>query len=263
MSREFSHEFRGQQYRVRIDCESASAVPLLVCNGFGFSLEALGRAIQPLRDQTIIRFDAPGFGYSSPRYFYRFGDLAAMLDDLLDSLDIDAVDVYGLSWGGMLAQEFALRYPHRCRKLVLAGTWAGLVSVPGNPLLSALRKRRGSRDSAARSRIASLLYGGEVEAQDLPLILGQLRRALGQNFGGVVGQLAAAAGWTSLHRLHAIEHPTLLLYGERDAVVPLVNGRMLQRLLPDAILLTTDCGHFFPWTRAGEVGQLITEFRSR
>ncbi|MEO7059707.1 MAG: alpha/beta fold hydrolase, partial [Lapillicoccus sp.] len=113
----------------------ADQPPLLLCNGIGASLEAL----QPLVDALdpgldIIRFDVPGVG-GSPLGVLPLGfpQLAWMLKRILDQLGHDRVDVLGFSWGGALAQQFAVQHAPRCRRLVLISTSTGVLSVPATP----------------------------------------------------------------------------------------------------------------------------------
>jgi len=64
---------------------------------------------------------------------YGFPELARLLAVLLDELGHQQVDVLGFSWGGALAQQFAVQYRCRCRRLVLICTSPGLPSIPGRP----------------------------------------------------------------------------------------------------------------------------------
>ena len=77
-------------------------------------------------DFTVIAWDAPGAGESAdPPDGFTMADWADSLAGLLDIADVDAAHIVGLSWGGILAQEFYRRYPARTHSLVLAGTYAG------------------------------------------------------------------------------------------------------------------------------------------
>ena len=112
------------------------APPLLLMNGIGAPLEVLQPfvdALQPRR--TVIRFDVPGVG-GSPRPLvpYVLATLTPVVAGMLDRLGYDRpVDVLGLSWGGGLAQHFAVQHRRRCRRLVLAATGTGTLMVPGSP----------------------------------------------------------------------------------------------------------------------------------
>lgn len=260
--REFFHERHRDRIRVRIDPGTDDRVPLLICNGFGIALEMLDSVVAGMPDSTVIRFDAPGIGGSRNRLLpYRFAHLAHMLDDLLEDLDVPQVDIYGISWGGMLAQEFALRYPRRCRKLILASTLSGMVSLPGNVLWHVLLSPGKWFLGKDYSRMASLRFGGRVTRRDWC----DLEEHFVVDFAavpGYFGQMAALIGWTSIHRLHRLVQPVLLLYGTDDSTIPVLNAHLLKAMIPDAQLVTLDCGHLFPWTRSARVHSEISRFRS-
>src|SRR5260370_39198256 len=108
---------------------------LLLCNGIGASLELLQPfvdALDPRRE--VVRFDMPGIGGSpAPVVPYHLWTLAPLLSGLLDQLGHQQADVLGVSWGGGLAQQFAVRRPSRVRRLVLAATSPGAPLVPRHP----------------------------------------------------------------------------------------------------------------------------------
>jgi len=68
------------------------------------------------------------------------------------------------------------------------------------------------------------------------------------------------AGWTSVHWLHELKQPTLVMAGDDDPIIPLVNARLLTRLLPDARLEIFDCGHLFLLTRLDRSAVSIEAF---
>src|SRR5262249_13575645 len=137
--------------------------PLLICNGVGASFELLKPFITALGGVEIIAFDVPGIGGSPlPLVPYRFWSLACLVSRLLDHLGYREVDVLGVSWGGGLAQQFAIQYPGRCRKLILAATSTGALSVPGRlSVLSKMLTPRRFLDRSYMARISSEIYGGE------------------------------------------------------------------------------------------------------
>src|SRR5215469_15823176 len=147
----------GQRLRTTIRRGDGSRTPLLLMNGIGANLELL----QPFVDQLdpaldVIRFDAPGVGGSpTPLLPYRFPALAFLVGRLLDALGYDRVDVLGISWGGALAQQFALQHPVRCRRLVLVSTGTGALMVPGEPaVLAKLATPRRYTDPSYMAAIA-------------------------------------------------------------------------------------------------------------
>ena len=73
-------------------------------------------------------------------------------------------------------------------------------------------------------------------------------------------QLIAGVGWTSLPWLRFLPQPTLVMAGNDDPIVPVVNGRILARLIPHARLVTVNDGHLFLLTSARESAGIISEF---
>jgi poly(3-hydroxyalkanoate) depolymerase len=209
-----------------------------------------------------IAFDVPGVGGSeTPALPYRLSWLARLADTLLRDIGIEgAVDVLGVSWGGALAQEFVHRYPARCRRLVLAATSAGAVMVPGR--LSALSKMINPRrytDRDFMGKVGGELYGGRYRGD--PALLREHARHFAPPTGrGYLWQMLAATGWTSVLWLHRIKQPTLVMMGEDDPIVPVVNGRLLVRLLANARLFTIDDGHLFLLSRIDDVVPVIGDF---
>ena len=113
--------------RVAIRPGSGTAPPLMLCNGLGMPLEALRPFVDALDPAIeVIRFDTPGVGGSQlPKRPYRFTTLALLLREMLHNLGHQQADVLGISWGGGLAQQFALLNPRLCRRLILVATAPG------------------------------------------------------------------------------------------------------------------------------------------
>jgi pimeloyl-ACP methyl ester carboxylesterase len=121
--------------RIAIRPGTGGGPPLLLANGIGASLETFDPLLAAL-DPAIecIRFDVPGVGGSPlPARPYRFGTLAHLLAGLLDQLGHEQADILGISWGGALAQQFALSESRRCRRVVLVATGTGVLMVPASP----------------------------------------------------------------------------------------------------------------------------------
>src|SRR5262245_17140353 len=127
-------EVKGIRLRV---CVQGRGDPLLLLNGVGASLEIFEPFRRQLQKTETIAVDMPGTGGSDTTLLPRsLSGLAHLARDLLDRLGYDRVGVLGVSWGGLLAQEFALRHPERVSRLVLVATSPGWTSLPGR--LSAL-----------------------------------------------------------------------------------------------------------------------------
>ena len=236
----------GRTIRVSVREGTAAWPPLLLCNGVGASLELFqpfADALDPRR--PVIRFDMPGIGGSpAPVVPYHLATLPSLLAGLLDQLGYAQADVLGVSWGGGLAQQFALSRPDRVRRLVLVATGPGSLMVPGRPwvLLRMLTPRR-HRDPGYSARIAGELYGGsarEDPALARDLLHATTRPGLAR---GYYYQLIASLGWTSLPWLPKLRPPTLILAGDDDPIIPLVNARIMHRLIPRSRLHIYHGGH--------------------
>lgn len=251
----------GVKLRVAIRA-GRSATPLLLFNGIGANLELVLPFIDALTGREVIVFDMPGIGRSPlwliPR---RFSGIARLTDKLLDRLGYGSVDVAGVSWGGAVAQQFARQYAGRTRRLILAATSAGAVSVPGRP--SALMKMTTPQrylSPAYMQRAAADIYGGEVRERP-DLISAHTARIIPPQFVGYVYQLLAGVGWTSIHWLHKLKQPTLIMAGSDDPLVPPVNARILSLLIPNNRLhIVAGGGHLFMLHCLDEVGPAIREF---
>jgi poly(3-hydroxyalkanoate) depolymerase len=234
---------------------------LLLFNGIGASVETAAPFMAGFERTRVIAFDVPGVGASpAPLLPYRLADVAQLAADLLDHLEIDCADVFGVSWGGAAAQEFAIRHPARCRTLTLAATSAGFVMVPGRPgaLLKLLSPRR-HLDPAYLLRVGGELYGGILRLErDLLQVHASAMRPPSRR--GYLYQLLAVWGWTSWHRLHAVQAPALVLMGRDDPIVPPINGRIVAARLRDATLEGVACGHLFMLTRPGETARRVERF---
>lgn len=247
--------------RLRVGIRPGAGRPLVLCNGIGANLELAVPLMQRLEGRASMVFDVPGAGQSPPPSApYRLFMLASLLGKLLDHLGYDQVDLLGVSWGGALAQQFAIQYPRRVRRLVLAATSMGGPMLPGHPsVLAKMVNPRRYIDKGYMKRVAPELYGGRLrEDPDAIRLFTDHARA-----GDRVGyryQLLALMGWTSLPWLWRIRQPTLVLAGEDDPLVPLVNARLHARLLPNAELKVLHDGHLFMLTQADETARLVERF---
>jgi poly(3-hydroxyalkanoate) depolymerase len=213
--------------------------------------------------QTIT-VDAPGTGGSTGyRFPRRMSGLAHTMDELLGVLGYDRVDVLGVSFGGVLAQQLAHQAPARVRRLVLAATGPGLGGVPGSPrvLLRMATPRRYHQPDYFR-RIAGDIYGGAARRDPDAMLHGSLARfAHAPSMHGYLAQLYAITGWTSLLWLRRLTQPTLVIAGDDDPIVPLANGHLLSRLIPDARLhVVPDGGHLCLLERPAEMAALVSAF---
>ena len=220
--------------------------PLLLLNGIGAALETFDPLISALpADRSVIRFDAPGIGGSPlPNRPYRFCTLARALSRVLDELGYDCVDVFGISWGGGLAQQFAFTERRRCRRLVLVATGTGALMVPAHPrVLLKMATPRRYRDPQYLAEVAPQIYGGSAREPSEELQALARRFHHGGQFNGYALQLLAGTGWTSVPFLPLLGQRTLVLTGDDDPIIPVANGRLLSRLIRHSELELYPGGH--------------------
>jgi poly(3-hydroxyalkanoate) depolymerase len=224
--------------------------PLLLINGLGANLEMWQPFVRELAPgRELIGFDLPGTGRSTrPRWPVRMPQLAQLVTELLDQLGHEQPDVLGYSLGGIVAQELAHRAPGRVRRLVLCATTPGLPSMPPDPIVTTLMltpARYWNRQLA--ELILPIIAGGRTAREPGVLHAGLEKRLLQPPSAlGYLYQLYALSGWSSHPWIHSVTHEALVLHGDRDPVVPLVNGRYLAEALPNGRLHTVSgAGHLF------------------
>ena len=257
---------RGTEVFVSIRPGDGSEPPLLLINGIGANLELFAPFLDALDDvggQEIgtICFDVPGVGGSPlPRIPLRFRGLARLIAQMLDVLGHRVVDVLGISWGGGLAQQFAYQYPWLCRRLILVSTSTGGISVPGRlDVLTKLLSPRRYFEPSYMESIAPILYGESF--RDNPELAHVFAKMIIAPHGmGYYEQMLAGLGWTSIHWLHRIHQPTLVIAGKDDAIVPAINARIMARLIPNATCRIFKGGHLFALTEKEQVASLVHAF---
>jgi poly(3-hydroxyalkanoate) depolymerase len=262
-SAETSRQLRIHGHIVRVSERPGIGRPLVLCNGIGAALGVLQPLVETL-DPLIptIRFDVPGIGASpAPRLPYSFAWMAHVVGTILEHLGYGRADILGISWGGALAQQFAFQNPRRCARLVLANTATGCLMVPARPaVLAMMLTPRRYRDKEFARRVAPMLYGGEL--RNRPEIAAAILEGHSQppTLRGYALQLAAGVGWSSLPALPLVRQPTLVLAGDDDPIVPLVNARIMTHLLPRATLHVFHDGHLGLLTSARTLGPVISKF---
>jgi poly(3-hydroxyoctanoate) depolymerase len=252
----------SQELRVGVWPGQSMSVPLLIFNGIGSRLEVLGPFVERLNPvREVIVFDVPGTGESPAPYFpYRLWMLARLTSDLLDALGHDRVHIMGVSWGGAVAQQFAVQRSARCEKLILAATATGMLMIPGD--LRTLAKMVTPRRFGDRSYLArhfGSLYGGSARVSPALLeeFVGLMNPA--SRIGYLFQQLALI-GWTSLPFLPLVRQPTLILAGNDDPLVPLVNAELMASLIPRSQVHVLEDGHLFLFSRGAQSAAAVNSF---
>lgn len=239
---------------------SGHGEPLLLITGFAVS-SAVFDPVLGLYEARFdcIRYDNRGSGRSdSPLRPTSMPELAHDAVRLLDALDVESAHVYGVSMGGMIAQELAIRHPERVRGLVLGATTPGGPRAV-RPALGELRALGAAAGGAlaepGRPWLGAMLFSAEFRREH-PRRTRELLRHFAQHPAKAQG--IAAHWWASVYhdtvsRLGQIQAPTLVMHGERDAMTPVANAHMLVKRIPDAELaLAAGAGHAYALERPDE-----------
>jgi pimeloyl-ACP methyl ester carboxylesterase len=240
----------GTSLRVR-DTGSSGAPAILLLHGFGSSLETWEPWAQRLSEQyRVMRFDLPGCGLSEPDRTgdYRDDRSVALIRSLMDQAGIAHAALVGNSMGGRIAWKFAAAYPARVDKLVLISP-DGFASPgfeygkpPKVPAVLNLMKYFLPK-SLLRSNLAAAyadparLSNAQVDRYyDLLLAPGDR--------GAMIARMQQSVLEDPVPILRRIEVPTLLMWGERDRLIPYANSADYLRALPNANLVSfSDLGH--------------------
>lgn len=203
---------------------------------------------------NLLRMATAGFIGLPMASAYRLSDMAADAIGLLDVLGINKAHVIGVSMGGMIAQELAIRYPQRLLSMTSIMSTTGDPSLPQANLKLRLRllKRAPAEEQAYIEHVVQLtkILNGSVYPPDEQRIRQLAKRNFHRGYYpvGVARQLAAiiASGDRS-ERLAAVRTPTLVIHGTADPLVPVAGGRATARAIPRADLLTIPhMGHGLP-----------------
>jgi 3-oxoadipate enol-lactonase len=243
--------------------EQGEGEPVLLIMGLGYT-SCMWHRTRPRLAQRYrtLAFDNRGVGLSAvPPGPYSIATMAADAAAVLDAAGVTSAHVFGVSMGGMIAQEFALQFPARTQSLILGCT------SPGGP--SAVRAEskvidvllvRAMTIEQAREAILPYIYDAgtpkEKIVEDVTLRLPWLPSPEAYR-----SQLQAILSWEGYSRIAQITAPTLVIHGRSDALVPPGNGELIARRIPGAkFVLLENAGHLFLTDQTQPAHQEIFEF---
>jgi len=234
------------------DETGAGDPPLLLIQGLGYTADMWHRVLPALAaKRRVVVFDNRGVGRSSvPDEQWTVEQMADDAIAVLDAAGGDAAHVFGVSMGGLIAQEVALRHPDRVAKLVLGCTHpGGREAARMDPAAAAMLMDREPK-SAREAIEASLpfIYSPTTSSEAIDADV-QVRLRFPLRAKAYWGQLDAMRGHPGTHdRLGDIKAPTLVLHGDADRLVQPANATLLVDAIPGAKLVwLPGASHVF-WT---------------
>ena len=230
--------------------EQGQGEPVLMINGLTYPSYMWHRTRPALNARfRTVAFDNRGIGQSEvPPGPYPIPLMASDAAAVLDAAGIESAHVLGYSMGGMIAQEFALKYPKRVCSLVLAATHAGgPEAVRAEPKVREILSSVELTPDQASEAIQPFIYDPRTPQQRIDEDMA-IRRKWFPTPEGRLAQLQGILTFDAYNRIAQIAVPTLVIHGEGDKLVPTENGRMLAQRIPGAkLVILNHASHIF-WT---------------
>jgi len=228
--------------------------PLILIAGMGADHRSWFPQIATFRRHyTVITFDGRGIGKTDrPPELYSFETLAEDVAGLMDVLSVESAHVLGESLGGIVAQETAIKFPQRGKRLVLANTSVGTgVEMELHPdLLKSYGQPQGlgqgefdpTKVDISRAMKAMIALSFNRPTYRLAMTLMATIYVRPSAFKGMAEQIKAISSYSTLDRLHLIQNPTLVITGTGDRIVPPRMSDVLAAGIPNARLVKVEGG---------------------
>ena len=244
--------------------EQGEGEPMLLIMGLGYP-SVMWYRTRPLlaaRYRTIA-LDNRGVGRSDiPPGPYPIALMASDAAAVLDASGFESAHVYGVSMGGMIAQEFALQYPKRVRSLILGCTAAGGPhAVRAEPEITEflLARKNESQEAAAEASVP-FIYDSATARERIDEDLA-IRKEWFPKPEAYMAQLQGILSWEAYSRLDQISAPTLVIHGLSDRLVPAANGKLIADRIPGAkLVLLPNASHIFTTDQIEASQEAILEF---
>jgi len=250
--------------------EAGAGDPLVLVMGFGGDHLAWGLQIPAFAAKyRVIAFDNRGVGQSgAPDLPYSTAMMADDTAGLLDALGIERAHVCGVSMGGMIAQEIALRHPGRVRTLQLHAT-LGRPDAYMRALVEGWRKTRIALGREDALRVIALWLFAPCTYEERPefvelVLQNAIANPHPQSLTGFLRQGDAVLGHDTLERLEQLRCPTLVSVADQDILVPPRFSHAIAQRVPGAELKTiADAGHAYMWEAPEAFNAMCLEFLAR
>jgi 3-oxoadipate enol-lactonase len=243
--------------------EEGSGAPLLLIMGLGWSSHAWHRTRPVLSEKyRTIALDNRGVGRSeAPPGPYSIAQMAADAAAVLNAARVNTAHIFGVSMGGMIAQEFALQYPNKVRSLILGCTAAGGPQAvrAEQEVLQVLMTRGQDPDQFAKA-ISPFIYDPGTSQERIEGDTA-VRRKWYPSADAYFAQLQAIMGWEAYSRIGQISAPTLVIHGENDRLIPPENARQISARIPGAKLaMLPKASHIFATDQPHAAHAAVLEF---
>ena len=244
--------------------EQGEGEPILLIMGLGYP-SCMWHRIRPVlaaRYRTVA-FDNRGSGQSDVAAGpYSIALMAADAAAVLDAARVDSAHVFGVSMGGMIAQEFALERQKRVRSLILGCTAGGgptAVRAADDAIQMLAARVRMTPDEALEAPVP-FIYDATTPRTRIDEDL-SLRRPWLPRPEGYRAQLQGILAWESYSRISAIHVPTLVIHGESDRLVPPGNGKLIADRIPGAkLVIIPHASHLFLTDQTETTHRVVLEF---
>ena len=253
--------------------------PVVLVHGFGGTKEGWRAQTPDLsKDFKVIRFDNRGAGSSDkPKGSYELDDFVEDIKGLLDHLNIDKAHIIGWSLGGMLVQNFVLKYPERANKVVLINTNYGTPDETGPEAYKNMRieKEKLKKEDPVKAFWSTARTGyyikfrKQMEAEpskkwyglwSVEDLIEQDSRFISSEHD-IELQGNVVKDHNTGDRLKDISNPVLLLTASHDRIIPKSTMEEMHERLPNSILYVVDkAGHNSPLEKTPEVNREIITF---
>jgi pimeloyl-ACP methyl ester carboxylesterase len=229
--------------------EQGQGEPVLLIMGLAYPSQMWYRT-RPLLASCYrtLAFDNRGIGRSEvPLGPYPIALMASDAAAVLDADGIESAHVFGVSMGGMIAQELALRYPARVRSLILGCTAAGgptAVRAEPEAIQMLMSRAKMTPEQAAEAAVPFIYHPTTARAridEDIAI-----RRPWFPTAAGYAAQLQGILDWEAYSRLGQITAPTLVIHGESDRLIPPGNAKLIAGKIPGAkLVMIPRASHLF------------------
>jgi 3-oxoadipate enol-lactonase len=243
--------------------QQGAGEPLLLIMGLSYPsyMWHRSRPVLSKRYRTIA-FDNRGIGQSDvPPGAYSMALMASDAAAVLDAAGVPSAHLFGVSMGGMIAQEFALQYSERVLSLILGCTASGGPhAVQAEPAAIQTLMRRDLTPEESKEAIIPFIYDPATprERIDEDMAIRMRWYPTPQGYGS---QLQGIIGWEAYSRISQITAPTLVIHGETDRLIPPANAKLIAARIPGArLVLIPHASHVFETDQPAAAHQAILAF---